>query len=280
MTEPLQLTFDEFWQAFMELEEVYPRTLPLTLWRAWELAIYRKFQPVEPLLDLGCGDGRFLRLLWPDLGPAVGVDIDAQALERARQTDVYHETYLTPAHQIPLPDASFKMIFSNCAMEHMSHIEGVAQEAARLLEPGGVWLFSVVTNYFLEWMPIPSFLKVFRLPWLAGKSRRDYIRYHHLVNPFTVEQWVKLLEQNGFVVQQQITLAPDIFARAFLIMDHLWHVPWHRSSSGYLDQHVWQFLQSLPNFYEGIHDILRGVWKLSRHDGPGIGLIVYARKEK
>jgi SAM-dependent methyltransferase len=43
------------------------------------------FEPALPVVDAGCGNGRFTRALATELGRAVGVDLSPSAVERARQ---------------------------------------------------------------------------------------------------------------------------------------------------------------------------------------------------
>lgn len=43
-----------------------------------------KFDPDLPIVDIGCGNGRFTRLLAPEFMRAVGVDVSPHAIERAR----------------------------------------------------------------------------------------------------------------------------------------------------------------------------------------------------
>ncbi len=66
--------------------------------------ILEKLAPVagERILDLGCGDGAFFRLLWPHLADVVGVDLDPAAVEAARQSGVYREVHGVAAHALSL----------------------------------------------------------------------------------------------------------------------------------------------------------------------------------
>ena len=80
---------EDFLVAFDELEHLYPRVLPLTMWRAWELATYRHITLQTPLLDLGCGDGKFIKQIWPDIEQLVGIDIEENVVKKAKQAGIY-----------------------------------------------------------------------------------------------------------------------------------------------------------------------------------------------
>ena len=270
-----ELNLEEFLQAFDELEKLYPRVLPLTMWRAWEMAAYRRFQLLEPVLDLGCGNGQFFRQVWPKVEAVVGIDINSDAVLRAQQSGVYNRVHLSPAHQIPEADASFNTVFSNCAMEHMDQIDFVVKDVWRILRPGGFFLFSVVTDNFLAWAPLPKFLATMGAAEQSKALEDEYVHYHNLVNPFSVEKWSELLSKNGFQIKAHVPIAPDTFARVFLLMDQLWHVPYHTSEIG---EPMLGYLQTLPNFFEGVKDIVTGLWKLSAHNEHGAGAIFYAQK--
>jgi len=275
MEQNTALRFEEFLQAFDELEKLYPRVLPLTMWRAWELAAYRRFQLPEPVLDLGCGNGQFFKQVWPRIEKVVGIDISADAIQRARQSGTYQRVHLSPAHQIPEANSTFKAVFSNCAMEHMDQIDSVVKDVRRVLRPGGFFLFSVVTDHFLKWAPLPKFLAALGVAERGEALEKEYIHYHNLVNPFSVEKWINLLSESGFHIKAHIPIAPDTFAHAFLLMDQLWHVPYHTSEIG---EPMLGFLQTLPNFQEGVKDIMSGLWKLSANNDRGAGAVFYAQK--
>ena len=110
MSEPTKtvlLTRDQVLAAYDEVAALYPHIPPLAAWRSWELAGYRRYQLVEPVLDLGCGDGRYFRLVWPDVRDVVGVDIDPETAARARGTGVYREVHVAAAHRLPFRPGAF-----------------------------------------------------------------------------------------------------------------------------------------------------------------------------
>ena len=49
----------------------YPHFPPICTWRAWEYAAYKSYALPEPILDVGCGDGRFFRPVLPQLPDVV-----------------------------------------------------------------------------------------------------------------------------------------------------------------------------------------------------------------
>lgn len=273
-TTPMEI--HEILNAFETLENIYPRVLPITMWRAWELAAYRHFKLPEPVLDLACGDGSFFRLVWPNIRDVVGIDIDPTAVESARISGVYKEVYNVSASQLPFEDHSFDSIFSNCALEHMDNIEGVINEAHRVLRSKGIFLLSVVTNHFLDWTPLPFLTQILGIPERWITLRETYEGYHHLRNPFSVEHWSKLFEDAEFVIEKNIPILPDVFGHIFLLFDQLWHIPYQQTEVSTL---IYPTLLGLPNYSEGMHDILRGLYKLSTNDGQGAGLVFALRKK-
>lgn len=98
--------------------------------------------PLGDLLDVGCGQGRLLKLLASRAHRVVGVDIDpaARRLARAevllaglpnctlRQGDML---------QLPFPDADFDTIILDDVLADAGHPEKALAEARRLLRPGG-----------------------------------------------------------------------------------------------------------------------------------------------
>jgi len=105
---------------------------------------------VQPLLiDAGCGAGMSgLELLGP-LVPHLrylGVDVSA-AVDVARQR--FQERELAGAFlqadisDLPLPEGSVDLIFSEGVLHHTNSTEGALKSLARLLKPGGRFMFYV-----------------------------------------------------------------------------------------------------------------------------------------
>jgi ubiquinone/menaquinone biosynthesis C-methylase UbiE len=268
----------EILRAAKEVEKIYPRVVSIVFWRAWEVAAYRYFRLVEPALDLACGDGRFFQFSWPKIKDVVGIDHDPVACERARKLGVYREVHQVPAHQLPFSDNSFASLFSNCALEHMDHIDKVLAESHRVLKPGGLFVTSVVTDKFVEWGMMPLLSKLFHADEKGAALWQEYEDYHQLRNPFTQEEWVARMEKAGFDVLEQIPIAPEPSGRLFMLFDELWHLKLENDTE--VSQPLHGYLSSLSNFSDGFEDIMRGLIKLSPNPTQGAGAVFVAQKPK
>ena len=85
----------------------------------------------------------------------------------------------------------------------------------------------------------------------------------------------KIALEEWFSNKVAYTYSAGYFSRAFLLMDQLWHVPYHTSEIG---EPMLGYLQTLPNFFEGVKDIVTGLWKLSTNSEQGAGAVFYAQK--
>lgn len=94
------------------------------------------------VLDLGCGNGRFLAALAARGAQVIGVDAYAGGLERARERMPSATLIVADITRVPLPDASVDLVAMLDVLEHLEP-EAPLAEARRLLAPGGRLLVSV-----------------------------------------------------------------------------------------------------------------------------------------
>ena len=102
----------------------------------------------QPLLDVACGTGRFLRTVkhnWPRL-PVVGLDLSRPYLAKAqRALAPWSWTRLVEgeAERLPFADASFAVVTSIYLFHELPREvrAQVAREMARVLRPGGLAVF-------------------------------------------------------------------------------------------------------------------------------------------
>ena len=178
------------------------------VWRAAEVAaVLSRGLPAGRGLDLGCGDGRLTALILERGGARdmVGVEPDASEAELARASGVYTKVHVAPGDGIPEPDGSFDWAFSNSVLEHVDQVEAVLEEVARLLKPGGEFIFTV---------PSPSFHAALRGPLLPLSSRQRYLealdaRLAH-VRYWDAREWRQRLARNGL----RLEVADEYLGRA------------------------------------------------------------------
>lgn len=261
--------------AYDVVSRLYPYVPPLSLWRSWEYAAYQRFSLPEPVLDVGCGDGQFFRLVWPHVREAVGVDIDPRVAEAARASGVYREVHVGPAHALPFPDESFAAAFANCSLEHMDHLPEVLRSVARCLRPGAPFLLSVVTDKLVEWATLPLLVETVGEPQRARSLQAEYEAFHHLVNPLPPEGWVRALEAAGFTVEVYVPIIPEMTSRLFLFLDHLWHVRWDSAEVG---DYLYAYFERLPEFPQAFRHILLAFLRLERDFSVGSGAVFWARR--
>lgn len=173
-----------------------------SLWRAVELAhIINSPFPSGRGLDLGCGDGRILKRILGHVGPRemTGIDLDSRETDAARALGLYAAVHTGPASEIPEPDNSFDFVFSNSVLEHIPNLAEVFVEVARVLKPGGTFVFTVPAITFPDALYGPV------LPW---QSREAYLelmkRRLALVHLFSPENTVEWLAPAGLNVDKTI----------------------------------------------------------------------------
>ena len=91
-------------------------------------------QPVERILDLGCGDGALTAKLVDRGCSVVGVDSSAEQIEAARKLDL--DAHVTDGHALDF-EGEFDAVFSNAALHWMGHPDEVIAGVRRALKPGG-----------------------------------------------------------------------------------------------------------------------------------------------
>jgi SAM-dependent methyltransferase len=140
--------------------------------KAW--SVFEDFLPLSELfqdkmvLDVGCGGGgKSLALLKYKPKELIGIDMDTNFIEKARQYahqfDGKAKFICADASHTPLNDASLDLVTMLDAFEHLSKPEKILTEAHRILKPGGRVLISFPPYYHPQGAHVSDLLP---FPWV------------------------------------------------------------------------------------------------------------------
>jgi SAM-dependent methyltransferase len=104
-------------------------------------------------LDVGCGEGRFCRMLAAEGIRATGIDPTAALLEVARARDPGGDYRLGRAEALDFADASFDLVVSYLTLIDIPDIGRAIPEMARVLRPGGSLLIANINPFVTAGAP-------------------------------------------------------------------------------------------------------------------------------
>lgn len=142
-------------------------------------------------LDIGCGEGRFCRMLRQHGVDATGVDPTPALLDAARRKDPEGQYFEGCAEALPFADASFDLAVSYLSLVDIPDVRKAIPEMARVLKPGGRLLIANLNSFNSAcadrgWMKDPAGRKLHyavdqyleeRAMWVAWRGIR--IVNHH-----------------------------------------------------------------------------------------------------
>lgn len=139
----------------------------------YEALIRDRLRPGLCVLDVGCGRGGVLEQLGAAVEHPLGLDPDWRSLAEHRLPDLPRAA--ATAEAIPLPAGSVDLVLSSWVLEHLPAPERAFAEVARVLRPGGAFIFltpgawsaAALVNRTLR--PLQAWL----VPRLYGRAEAD-----------------------------------------------------------------------------------------------------------
>ena len=165
--------------------------------RAVEDLFYQDIDLPQPVFDLGSGDGHFASVAF-DEKLAVGLDPWVPPTLEAKARNAYRLLVLGEGAQIPFPSGAFGSVISTSVLEHIPEVEPVLAEAARILQPGGKFVFCVPNHRFPKLLWGRRTLDKLGLQSLGVKYSRFFnkiARHAHTDHP---NVWEERLNRVGF----------------------------------------------------------------------------------
>jgi SAM-dependent methyltransferase len=162
----------------------------------------------KDVLELGCGAARFSRALAARGASCVGLDYSERQLEHARAMGVEFPLVHAAAEDVPLPDASFDIVFSDHGALSWGDPALVVPEVARLLRPGGRLVFNVTSPFARMCLDETADRQVetLQLPYFGLRQidEADGAATYNL----GYGEWIRLLRANGLVVDDLVEPQP------------------------------------------------------------------------
>lgn len=200
----------------------------LILQRRFALArdLFGGFAGCGRLLDLGCGNGAQTLYFAPEVRRLLGCDITPlQKTEGAAPVGSF-DFLLADAGKLPIASGSIDLAVSFEVLEHLPDDLAAAKEVARILKPGGRFLFSVPNKWWIfesHGAAIPGFnwIPWNRVPfvgWLPRIIHESYAR----ARIYTMARALKLCRQAGLepvergYITAPLDVLPDGLIRRFL----------------------------------------------------------------
>jgi len=98
-------------------------------------------------LDVGCGEGRFCRMLAERGIRTVGIDPTEALIAEARRRDPEGDYRIGRAEQLDAADASFDLVVSYLSLIDIPDLARAIAEMTRVLRPGGSLLIANLTSF-------------------------------------------------------------------------------------------------------------------------------------
>jgi SAM-dependent methyltransferase len=165
----------------------------------------------KDILEFGCGAARWSIALAQQGARPVGLDISSQQLAHARrlmaEAGIDFPLIEASAEVVPLPDASFDIIFCDWGAMTFTNPYQSVPEAARLLRPGGIFAFSGAT-------PIQFICSDVKTDRIERHLINDYFGLTHLDWGDSVDfqipygEWIRLFRRNHLLIEDLIETRP------------------------------------------------------------------------
>ena len=165
----------------------------------------------KDVLELGCGAARWSIALAGCGARPVGLDVSSRQLEHARhlmvQAAVDFPLIQASAEDIPLPDASFDIVFCDWGTMTFCDPHLTVAEGARLLRSGGLFAFVAATPiHFLCQDRQTKHLTDHLVNDYFGLWRLEWEDEVHFQLPYG--EWIRLFRKNSLLVEDLIETQP------------------------------------------------------------------------
>jgi ubiquinone/menaquinone biosynthesis C-methylase UbiE len=133
------------------------------------------------VLDVGCGEGRFCRMLRKEGKEAVGLDPTRELLAEAVRQDPLGRYVLGVGERLPFRDDSFDAVVSYLSLIDIPDFRTAILEMTRVVRPGGSLVVANLTSYATAyphgWTRDESGQKIYRKIDNYLEERADWVQW-------------------------------------------------------------------------------------------------------
>lgn len=174
-------------------------------WRYFEVKALQKITCERPILEIGCGDGRFSSLVFQEIDEAI--DVNPRSVERCRKMSggLYGRLRCLDVRDLTLQDGCFATVYANCVLEHVPDIGKVLAGCFRGLRSGGKLVITI---------PLVRMNQHLLFPWDWYARLRQRQLAH--INLLSESGWEDLLRSIGF---SEIEFHPYLSGKACKFWD-------------------------------------------------------------
>jgi 2-polyprenyl-3-methyl-5-hydroxy-6-metoxy-1,4-benzoquinol methylase len=156
----------------------------LGLWKRSRIITQKKNKGT--LLDIGCGDGSFLKYIANHSSlDVMGIEINQNNVDKLNATENF-PVYSGDIRNLSLPESHFDVVTLWDVLEHVKDPKGLLQKVQTLVKPQGLLVLRVPNGDSLDF-------KIFGKYWAGVDAPRHYYI-------FTFKTLSKLLESAGFSI--------------------------------------------------------------------------------
>ena len=167
--------------------------------RACEDSFYQGLTLPSPVLDLGCGDAHFASVAFHH--PIdIGLDPWSDPLREARNRNAYGMIIQSDGGRMPFTDRSIATVISNSVLEHIPHVDRVLEEVARVIQPGGRFVFCVPNHRFPQLLLGTQVFQSIGMQAASEAYTRLFQRISRHVHCDSPEVWKVRLSAVGFEI--------------------------------------------------------------------------------
>lgn len=178
------------------------------------------------VLDIACGTGYGLPILQTKARSVVGVDLDLDAIRKARTSSVKGREHFVAADGcgLPFPDATFDVITSFETLEHLEARGKFLAELQRVLKPEGLCIISTPNANYTK----PE----------NGKPRNPHhvFEYHPIELQEELQKYFSAIELLGQTLDPRFVMSP--------FLDDQQRMP--RSPGSLARIALWRIINKLP----------------------------------